>query len=80
MRRDESRRPYSVHRAIVRPDPSQEATSRYSRKKDHDNPREAHAFHGFKGAMRIESLNRDIHPLNRRGMYTYLLVCFLGLT
>jgi hypothetical protein len=48
-----------VYSAAVRSDPSQESGLEVLRKKDHDNSGEAHAFHSFKRAVRIESLNRE---------------------
>jgi hypothetical protein len=47
------------------------AASRYRKNKDHDNPGEAHGFHGFKGAVRIESLNRDT-PLSRQKRHEHI--------
>ena len=45
--------------AAVRSDPSQESGLEVLRKNDQDETHALKAFHGFKRAVRIESLNRD---------------------
>ena len=66
--------------AAVRSDPSQESGLEVLRKNDHDEAHALKAFHDFKRAVRIESLNRDTRLSQQKRHVHIPFVYYLELT
>ena len=66
--------------AAVRSDPSQESGLEVLRKNDHDEAHALKAFHDFKRAVRIESLNRDTRLFQQKRHVHIPFVYYLELT
>jgi hypothetical protein len=69
-----------VYSAAVRSDSSPESGLEVLRKNDHDEAHALKAFHGFKRAVRIESLNRDTRLSQQKRHVHIPFVYYLELT